>query len=85
MCLHFRCNSPQLEGEWGTRGGLRVQLLSEFWTELASFAAGALGGALVTFKFVGGNKVRGSGRVVDQRGAKAGGDNVGGNKTTNLR
>lgn len=49
----------------------------------ASFLAGASVGALITFKFSKKKNITaGAGNAVDQSYAQAGGDNVGGNKTT---
>lgn len=45
-------------------------------------AAGGLAGSLLTFKLTRQNRASDGSTIVDQSGARAGGDNVGGNKTT---
>jgi hypothetical protein len=54
-------------------------------SEILSFLGGLVSGSLLTFHFTRQNRVRGSGSVVDQSSSKAGGDIVGGNKTTSAR
>ena len=62
-----------------------MDLLKAHLPEIASFIAGALGGSLLTFHYTRQNRVGGRGSIVDQSGAKAGGDVVGGNKTTSTK
>jgi hypothetical protein len=62
-----------------------MDFLLEHWKDIATFLAGGLTGSFLTFRFTGKNNVRGRGSVTDQSGASAGGDVVGGNKTTNGR
>lgn len=59
-------------------------IISQHVPEILSFIAGLIGGSLLTFHFTR-NKVHGSGTVVDQSRSQAGGDVVGGNKTTTSR
>lgn len=54
----------------------------EYLGEIASFILGALGGSLVTFQITKKSmRVSGGSTVIDQSGASAGGDIVGGNQT----
>lgn len=57
-------------------------LISQHFSEILSFVGGLLGGSLLTLTITK-NTVRNGGSVVDQSKARAGGDIVGGNKTTN--
>lgn len=50
-------------------------------SEVLSFLAGLVGGSLLTVAFTR-NKASGRGRVTDQSGSRAGGDIVGGNKSS---
>ena len=45
--------------------------------------AAGVGGSLLTLKLTHSNRAASGSRIIDQSGAKAGGDNVGGNKITN--
>ena len=60
--------------------------LSHYASQLGSFVgglvAGALGGSLFTFHFTSKKEVGRGGMLVDQSGASARGDVVGGDKTT---
>lgn len=57
----------------------------EFTFDIGSFLAGLIGGgaagSFLTFRLNNSKSASGSGKVVDQNRAKAGGDIVGGNKT----
>jgi len=57
--------------------------------DLWSLIAGALGGctigSFVTFRLYKGQNVNGNGRIVNQTRARAGGDIIGGNKTSDRR
>ena len=61
-------------------------LLSQYASQLGSFAgglmAGAIGGSLITLRVTSKKVVGRSGTMVDQSGASARGDIVGGNKNT---
>lgn len=52
-----------------------------YLSEIISFLVGLAGGSLLTLTFSK-KQVKGRGKIVDQQSAKAGGDIVGGNKTT---
>lgn len=58
-----------------------MDAILKFWPELVSFLVGGGLGSLITFRLTR-TQVSGHGRVVDQSGAKAGGDVVAGDKTT---
>ncbi len=50
-------------------------------TFLGGVLTGALGGSLITLRFMRKNSVKGGGSISDQSGARAGGDIVGRDKT----
>ena len=55
------------------------------WHAALTFATGLIagvGGSFVAFRMTRSNRATNGSVVVDQSGARAGGDNVGGNKTT---
>lgn len=58
-----------------------MDVVMQHLSEIISFAAGALGGAALTFTLTR-NSVKNGGSLIDQSKARAGGDVVGGNKTT---
>jgi hypothetical protein len=58
--------------------------LSQPISEILSFLGGAVSGSLLTFQLTR-NRIQGSGSVIDQSRSRAGGDVVGGNKTTDVR
>jgi hypothetical protein len=58
-----------------------MDFLKNHLGEIGSFITGALGGSLLTLKFTRQNRVQGSGTLVDQTRATAGGDIVGRDKT----
>jgi hypothetical protein len=58
-----------------------MDLLLNHLSEIGSFIAGLVGGSLITIS-VTGHRAAKRGRVTDQSKAKAGGDIVGGNKTS---
>ncbi len=60
------------------------QIISQHFSEILSFIAGALGGSFLTFTLTR-NRADGSGTVVDQSRSRAGGDVVGGSKRTDAR
>lgn len=62
-----------------------MSYLSEVISFFAGLAGGATIGSLVTLRITRGHSANNGGRVVDQRGGHAGGDIVGGDKTTSLR
>jgi hypothetical protein len=62
-------------------GDFLSQHASEIWTFLTGLAGGGAAGSLITLRFMRQNIVRGSGTIVDQDRARAGGDIVGGDKT----
>jgi len=54
--------------------------------EVLTFASGVIagvGGSFLTYRMTRSNRAANGSVVVDQSGARAGGDNVAGNKTTN--
>jgi hypothetical protein len=51
----------------------------QYLSEILSFVAGLVGGSLLTIKYYG---KRAGGKLIDQSGAKAQGDVIGGNKST---
>jgi hypothetical protein len=51
-------------------------------SEIASFITGLIGGSFITIRIVNRRNLINSGAIVDQSGVKAGGDVVGGNKTS---
>jgi hypothetical protein len=55
---------------------------SEIWSAIIGCLTGGALGSLVTFKIVRSQQASGGGRNVDQSRSKAGGDIIGGNKTT---
>lgn len=55
--------------------------ISEIWSAIGGFLAGALGGSLLTLRITRNNSASGSGRVVNQSGSRVKGDQVGGDKT----
>ncbi len=57
------------------------QFLANHFSELLSFLAGLVSGWAITLS-VSSKRVRGSGSLVDQSGASAGGDVDGGNKNS---
>jgi uncharacterized membrane protein len=61
-----------------------MELLTQYATELASFVAGLFGGSLLTITYTSHNNNKSNQSSVNQSGAKAGGDVVGGNKTTKI-
>lgn len=58
-----------------------MELIQMHISEVLSFLAGGTIGSLLTIKFTK-NRASGNGNIVDQSNAKAGGDNIAGNKTT---
>jgi hypothetical protein len=54
-------------------------IISQYLSQVISFLVGLAGGSLLTFHFTK-KQVRGSGSIVDQSKAHAGGDIVGGSK-----
>lgn len=64
--------------------GVGMDLLANplaYWF-LGGFAAGGLTGSMLTLRITRQNRASHGGTIVDQSRAQAGGDNVGGNKTT---
>jgi len=59
------------------------EIPEDVWKILIALLGGALGGGALGFRIGKKQSVIGSGTAVDQAGAKAGGDIVGGNKTSN--
>jgi hypothetical protein len=57
--------------------------LHEVLTFILGLLAG-VGGSFLTYKMTRSNRASNGSKVVDQSGARAGGDNVGGNKTTTI-
>lgn len=55
--------------------------ITQHLSEILSALGGAVGGSLLTFQIMR-NRVQGSGTIIDQNRAQAGGDIIGGNKTT---
>jgi hypothetical protein len=55
---------------------------SEIWSFIGGLFSGGICASLLTFQFVKQNHLYGSGSIVDQSGAKAQGDIVGGDKKT---
>jgi hypothetical protein len=55
---------------------------SEIWSAIVGCVAGGTFGSLITIKVARSQQAKGNGRNVDQSRAKAGGDIVGGNKST---
>lgn len=59
--------------------------LLQYWSQALSFLAGLAGGSLLTLKLSKSQTTSGAGgRTVSQDGARAGGDIVGGDKSTRL-
>ena len=52
----------------------------DFWNFLGGLIAGGIGGSFLTLKLSKSQKADSGGKNIDQSGAKAGGDIVGGNK-----
>lgn len=59
--------------------GLRMDIVLNHLSEIGSFIAGLIGGSLITIV---GHRVRKGGTIIDQSKSRAGGDIVGGNKTS---
>ncbi|MDR6821026.1 hypothetical protein ELG72_33350 (plasmid) [Rhizobium leguminosarum] len=63
-----------------------MDFITAHFSEIVSLVIGLIGGgtigSLVTFKIVGGQKASSGGSNVNQSGSKAGGDIVGGNKSS---
>jgi hypothetical protein len=59
--------------------GLRMDIVLNHLSEIGSFVAGLIGGSLIT---IAGHRVRKGGTIIDQSKSRAGGDIVGGNKTS---
>lgn len=59
-----------------------LELLSSYVSEILSGFAGMVLGSFITYNITRQNRASGSSRLVDQSDARAGGDIVGGNKTT---
>lgn len=57
------------------------EIPEELWKPLLTFALGAIGGGAIGFRFGKRQSIMGSGRLVDQAKANAGGDIVGGDKS----
>jgi hypothetical protein len=68
-----------------TVGDFLSQHASEIWSFIAGIVGGGAGGSLLTLRLTRQNKVLGSGSIVDQGRARAGGDIVGGDKTVSGR
>ena len=56
-----------------------MEIVINHLSEIGSFIAGLVGGSLIT---IAGHRVRRGGTVIDQSKSRAGGDIVGGNKTS---
>ncbi len=56
-----------------------AEFFTNYFSEMISFVAGLIGGVAIT---VSAKRVSGKGVLVDQSGATAGQDIIGGNKTT---
>ena len=61
-----------------------TDFVNQHLTEILAFIAGLAGGSFLTLVLKR-NNVKGGGSVVDQSRSRAGGDVVGGDKTTNSR
>lgn len=59
-----------------------MEFVGQHFSELLSFLAGLLGGSVLTIGFYSYRSSVSNSKKVDQRGASAGGDVVGGSKTT---
>jgi hypothetical protein len=63
-----------------------MEFITSHFSEIISLIAGVVGGgtiaSVVTFKIVSGQNASHGGRNINQSGSKAGGDIVGGNKST---
>lgn len=57
-------------------------MAESIWTFLGGLLSGGVAGSLLTLHFTRQNSASGNGTAVDQSSARAGGDIVGGNKTT---
>lgn len=55
---------------------------NEMWSFIAGLFGGGAGGSLLTLKLTRQNRVTGRGSIADQRGATAGGDITGRDKTS---
>ena len=66
-----------------------TEFLTAHFSEIVSLLIGLIGGgtigSLITFKVIGGQSVSDGGSNVNQSGSKAGGDIIGGNKSSNKR
>jgi len=58
-----------------------VNLILDHLSQIGSFIAGLIGGSLITIRLTGHRTGKG-GKVIDQSKSRAGGDIVGGNKTS---
>jgi hypothetical protein len=59
-----------------------TQHSSEIWSFVGGLLTGGIGGSFITLKISGRNVVQGGGSLIDQSSSSAGGDIVGGNKTS---